>query len=99
MPTRLLREGRNLVALLAAVRAEYGADVRIVTADRELRGGVGGFFAREYFVLTLDLDEVAALPAQRAGATSLLDLVNTVQDTAAPPPRGRHRRPEASSAQ
>ncbi|MGQ0843551.1 MAG: hypothetical protein ACT4QF_05410 [Sporichthyaceae bacterium] len=53
---RLLLEGRSITELLARVRAEHGPDVRIVSADRVRTGGVGGFFARESYALTVELD-------------------------------------------
>jgi hypothetical protein len=42
-------EGTNLEALLDEVRESLGDDVQIVAANRVRKGGVGGFFAREYF--------------------------------------------------
>jgi hypothetical protein len=42
-------EGTNLEALLDEVRESLGDGVQIVAANRVRKGGVGGFFAREYF--------------------------------------------------
>ncbi|MFV1991816.1 MAG: hypothetical protein ACC652_13880, partial [Acidimicrobiales bacterium] len=44
-------EAASADAALEAVRAELGADARVLAATRETRGGVGGFFAKEVFVV------------------------------------------------
>ena len=46
-------EGFPLEAVLTRVYAEQGAGANIVSADRVRRGGVGGFFARELFRVTV----------------------------------------------
>lgn len=59
----LLYEGFPLEAVLARVHDEHGADATIVAAERVRRGGIGGFFAREVFQVTVEVDparEVAA---------------------------------------
>ncbi|MFV1990972.1 MAG: hypothetical protein ACC652_09570, partial [Acidimicrobiales bacterium] len=43
-------EAASADAALEAVRAELGADVKVLAASRESRGGMGGFFAKEVFV-------------------------------------------------
>jgi hypothetical protein len=60
---QLQLEGNRLEDLLERVRAEYGSSARIVQADRVRRGGIAGFFARERFALTLDVDEPEAATA------------------------------------
>ena len=37
---------------MARVRREHGPTARIVKAERVRSGGIGGFFAREYFEVT-----------------------------------------------
>jgi hypothetical protein len=44
-------EAGSADAALEAVRAELGTDVNVIAATRESRGGVGGFFAKEVFVV------------------------------------------------
>lgn len=61
--TRLLLEGPDIEDLLARVREEHGPGVRIVQADKLRSGGVGGFFAREKFAVTIELPENTAGPA------------------------------------
>lgn len=56
--TRLLLEGSDIEDLLERVREEHGPGVRIVHADKLRSGGVAGFFAREKFAVTIELDDV-----------------------------------------
>jgi hypothetical protein len=70
LPTRLQLEGPDLPQLVAQVRAEYGAAARIVKAERVRRGGVGGFFAREYFQLLVELPLGVGPTAKRARGAS-----------------------------
>ena len=49
----LTYEGFPLEAVLERVHTVHGTDVTITAADRVRRGGVGGFFAREVFQVTV----------------------------------------------
>lgn len=67
MSPRLLLDGEDLRALMLRVREEMGPDARIVKAERVRTGGVGGFFAREHYELTVEVpDPPAGRPAPRA---------------------------------
>jgi hypothetical protein len=57
MSTQLLLEGDDLEMLLTRVRAEYGPDAVLVRAERVRTGGIGGFFARERFELTIEVPD------------------------------------------
>ena len=57
MSRRLLLEGTDLEALMVRVRAELGPRARVVKAERVRSGGVGGFFAKERFELTVDVPD------------------------------------------
>ena len=58
MPTRLLLEGSEIEPLLEQIRDEYGAAARIVSADKVRSGGLGGFFARQRYEVSVEvLDE------------------------------------------
>lgn len=57
--TQLLLEGPDIESLLVRVREEYGPGVHIVSADKVRRGGVLGFFAREHYAMTIELDAEA----------------------------------------
>jgi len=86
-------DGPDLEQLLVRARHEYGSDVRIVKADKVRTGGVGGFFAREHFELSIEVDEASvAAPVQRSAQqqarrpealsrpVSLLDLADAISD-------------------
>ncbi|PPK94532.1 hypothetical protein CLV92_10734 [Kineococcus xinjiangensis] len=72
MSTHLLLEGSDLDALLAQAREEHGEGARIVRAERVRSGGVGGFFAKEHYQVTVEVPEpgeiLAPLSAQAAEA-------------------------------
>ncbi|NMR20552.1 hypothetical protein [Cellulomonas fimi] len=57
MPTRLLLDGEDLASLVRRVCAEMGPDAVIVKAERVRTGGIGGFFAKEHFELTVEVPE------------------------------------------
>ena len=56
----MLLEGPDIRTLLAQVREEHGPDARIVHAERVRSGGVGGFFAKQRFEVTVEIDGAAA---------------------------------------
>jgi hypothetical protein len=57
-------EGTSIEAVLEEARAQVGAGVRIVEANRLRRGGIGGFFAKERFEVAVEvLDAPAPVPA------------------------------------
>ncbi|MGN6331548.1 MAG: hypothetical protein ACTHOD_07835 [Motilibacteraceae bacterium] len=80
MPTRLLLEGPDIAVLLDRVRTEHGAGARIVSAEKVRSGGFAGFFARERFEVTVEVDapssssddasEIAAAAAPTRQATA-----------------------------
>jgi hypothetical protein len=49
-------DGPDLEELLIRARQEYGSTVRIVAADKIRSGGLGGFFSKENFQLTVEVD-------------------------------------------
>ncbi|WP_218022831.1 hypothetical protein, partial [Cellulomonas biazotea] len=69
MTTRLLLEGTDLAELMAHVRQEFGPQARVVRAERVRTGGIGGFFARERYEITVD---VPPPPEQRPAALRVL---------------------------
>ncbi|GIF24233.1 hypothetical protein BJ973_007714 [Actinoplanes tereljensis] len=76
MPTRVLLEGPAIEPLLAQVRDEYGSGVRIISADKVRSGGVGGFFAKQHYELSVevpdpneDRNEMAKRPTSDNGHT------------------------------
>ena len=59
MPTRVLLEGPAIEPLLAQVREEYGSSVRIISADKVRSGGLGGFFAKQHYELSVEVPDEA----------------------------------------
>lgn len=56
MSIRLLFEGPSIETVLARVRDEHGPGARIVAADKVRSGGIAGFFARERYVISVQVD-------------------------------------------
>ena len=69
MTNPLLFEGRDLEEVLSEAQLVFGPDVEIVQANRVRKGGLFGFFAREWF-------EVWALGAAQARANPALALLD-----------------------
>lgn len=71
MLTQLQLEGPELEPLLARVRSELGGSARIVSAEKVRSGGIGGFFARQRFELTVEVDDEQPPPASTPAAPAL----------------------------
>ncbi len=63
MTNALLFEGRDLEEVLSEAQLVFGADVEIVAANRVRKGGVLGFFAREWYEVWAHGPENLANPA------------------------------------
>jgi hypothetical protein len=59
VPTRVLLEGPAIEPLLTQVRQEYGSAVRIISADKVRSGGLGGFFAKQHYELSVEVPDPA----------------------------------------
>ncbi|HEY0119408.1 MAG TPA: hypothetical protein VGC04_11565 [Cellulomonas sp.] len=85
MAELLLLEGEDLPELMARVRDELGPRATIVRAERVRRGGLGGFFAREHYELTVEVAEPPR-PAPRPAAPMVLpsgaDVLEAMLDAA-----------------
>ncbi|MEN3309550.1 MAG: hypothetical protein V7603_5752 [Micromonosporaceae bacterium] len=78
MPTRVLLEGPEIESLLAQVREEYGSGVRIISADKVRTGGLGGFFAKQRYELSVEVpDGLAGHPVD--GLLALLEAAESDQ--------------------
>lgn len=93
MPTRVLLEGPAIEPLLAQVQEEYGSGVRIVSADKVRSGGLGGFFAKQHYELSVEIPDstedktpTVTPPAGREPAHTLEQLLERAesQDRIAP---------------
>jgi len=89
VPTQLQLEGRELAPLLDRVRSELGPLARILSAEKVRTGGIGGFFARQRFELTVEVDDppvedpsaaAGIAPTTVAAPASLLELADRVSD-------------------
>jgi flagellar biosynthesis GTPase FlhF len=69
----LLLEGSDLQELLAEVRGTHGEAARVVRAERIRSGGVAGFFSKERYEVTVEMDgegtnpDPAPAPVAEAG--------------------------------
>ncbi|MCU1486169.1 MAG: hypothetical protein JWN67_2915 [Actinomycetia bacterium] len=63
MPKLQTFDGPELDAVLAKVRREAGPDAKIVSATKVRSGGLGGFFSKEAFKVTVELADAPAAPA------------------------------------
>src|SRR5207237_5845543 len=77
--TRIVLEGPKLEPLLEQVHDEYGNRAKIVSANKVRTGGLGGFFAKQHFELSVDVGEDGAAPVEESAGT-LLDLVDARED-------------------
>ena len=78
MPTRIVLEGPQLEPLLTQVRDDYGGRATIVSANKVRTGGLGGFFAKERFELSVEVSDDDSAPPRPPD--SLLDLVDSRED-------------------
>ena len=76
-------DGPDLEELLVRARHQYGSEVRIVQADKVRTGGIGGFFAREHYQLSVEMDGTTSDQgaAEEPSSPSLLDLADAVSDS------------------
>ncbi|MDT0209385.1 hypothetical protein [Curtobacterium sp. BRD11] len=81
-PTRSLRSGPTLEAVRDALRTEFGAGARIVSAERVSTPGIGGLFRRTHVEAVVEVPDpldpptarvaIADGPATRIGIAALL---------------------------
>lgn len=57
---RLRLEGNSIEEVLKKVESSFGSAAHVVEAEKLRSGGIGGFFAREYVVVTVDVPESLA---------------------------------------
>ncbi|MGE3812610.1 MAG: hypothetical protein AB7I24_13795 [Candidatus Nanopelagicales bacterium] len=84
----MLLEGPDIRALLEQVQEQYGPQARIVHAEKVRSGGVGGFFAKQRFEVTVEVDEDAvagtAIAAQADDVAALVESFGEGPEAAAP---------------
>jgi hypothetical protein len=79
----VLLEGPAIEPLLAQVRQEYGSGVRIISADKVRSGGIGGFFAKQHYELSVEVPD----------STDDRTAMAPRKTTPAPPPPPRAQKP------
>ncbi|QGG94660.1 hypothetical protein [Actinomarinicola tropica] len=86
MSTHLKFDGPHLEEVLERVGRELGPRAVIVEANKTRRGGVGGFFSKEWYevVVAAPAEEPAATDDELAIEDPLLALADAVQDEVAP---------------
>jgi hypothetical protein len=67
--TSQLFESTSLEEALADVRNTVGPNAKIVRAEKVRRGGIGGFFSKETFVLSVEADSGAGVSVDAARTT------------------------------
>ena len=84
MNTQLKFDGQHLDEVLERIGRELGPQAVIVEANRGRRGGVGGFFAREWFEVVVEApappDRVDDAPHSLMSDEALLSLADEVSD-------------------
>jgi flagellar biosynthesis GTPase FlhF len=104
----VLLEGPAIEPLLAQVRDEYGSSVRIISADKVRSGGIGGFFAKQHYELSVEVpdtteegEDMAQQTVAQNGTHSFERLLEQAEQqdrlTAESPPAGMDRRTRQDS--
>jgi hypothetical protein len=91
-PTRFRLEGASLKELNEQILREHGPSARIVSAERIILGGIGGFLAKSHFEAVIEVPPRAASDGAQDGAA-----VGEIVDDA-PPAKRRGRRAATPSA-
>jgi hypothetical protein len=81
-------DGPELDGVLARVRKEAGPDAKIVKAAKVRSGGLGGFFSKEVFRVTVELTDAPAAPPEEEAPlvpppASILELADLVDEAEA----------------
>ena len=68
MSLQMLLEGPDLDGILREVEANYGREFRVIQAEQVRSGGMGGFFAKQHYEVTIEIsdpDIIAGINAQK----------------------------------
>jgi|GEM_PF-389213 len=84
MSLRMLLEGPDLKGVLREVEANYGRDFHVIQAEQVRSGGVGGFFTKQHYEVTVEINDpqvVAKITAQpQTAGMSLNELATRSQN-------------------
>ncbi|MFL2925542.1 MAG: hypothetical protein EVA20_03590, partial [Acidimicrobiales bacterium] len=67
MSLQMLLEGPDLDGILREVEANYGREFKVIQAEQVRSGGMGGFFAKQHYEVTIEIsdpDIIAGINAQ-----------------------------------
>ena len=53
MSLQMLLEGPDLDGILREVEANYGREFKVIQAEQVRSGGMGGFFAKQHYEVTI----------------------------------------------
>jgi hypothetical protein len=73
-PRQFRVEGPSLAALRAQVAEEHGPRARIISAEKVTVGGIRGFFSREYFEVTVEVQPDVPTEDTRRSRRAKLDV-------------------------
>ncbi len=62
MPSRFQLRGESLEGIEWRLFNSHGSTARIISAEKVSEGGLGGFFARQFFEVVVEVDDGAAAP-------------------------------------
>ncbi|MBG0740308.1 hypothetical protein IV500_13050 [Paeniglutamicibacter antarcticus] len=62
MPNRFQLRGESLEGIEWRLFNSHGSTARIISAEKVSEGGLGGFFARQFFEVVVEVDDGAAAP-------------------------------------
>jgi hypothetical protein len=84
LPTRLLLDGPDIETLLTRVQEEHGSAARIVHAERVRSRGLAGFFAKERFEVSVEVDEQTVADVESAYDDALPAALQVAQELDGP---------------
>jgi hypothetical protein len=76
----MLLEGPDLKGILREIESNYGRDFKVIQAEQVRSGGVGGFFAKQHYEVTIEIVDprlVAGIAAQPVTAGMSLGEIAT----------------------
>jgi hypothetical protein len=76
----MLLEGPDLRGLLREIESNYGRDFKVIQAEQVRSGGIGGFFAKQHYEVTIEIVDprlAAGIAAQPVTAGMSLSEIST----------------------
>jgi hypothetical protein len=76
----MLLEGPDLRGILREIESNYGRDFKVIQAEQVRSGGIGGFFAKQHYEVTIEIVDprlAAGIAAQPVTAGMSLSEIST----------------------